>query len=112
MATIRATCPGCGDVELTAAQVQVLISPEDQRASYAFLCAGCRVLITKPADEQVVRILVSSGVGIRPWHLPAELTEEHRGDPISWDEVLEFHTALHHDRGSELALTELHQAPR
>jgi len=112
VATIKATCPTCGDVELTPGQVQVLIGLEDQRSSYAFRCPGCHVTATKAADERVVRILISSGVGVRPWRVPAELSEEHRGGPVTWDEVLDFHTLLYGERGSELALTELHQTRR
>lgn len=112
MATIKATCPACGDVELTPGQVQVLISLETQRSSYSFRCPGCQVTATKPADDRVVRILISSGVGMRPWHVPQELAEQHRGGPITWDDVLEFHTNLHGERSSELALLELHQTRR
>jgi len=111
-ATIKATCPSCGDVELTPGQVQVLISLEDQRSSYSFRCPACHVTTTKAADERVVRILISSGVGVRPWRIPGELSEEHRGGPITWDDVLEFHTHLYGERGSELALLELHQTRR
>ncbi|MHB1855130.1 MAG: hypothetical protein ACYCSJ_06390 [Acidimicrobiales bacterium] len=112
MATIKATCPACGDVELTPGQVQVLINLEDQRSSYSFRCPGCHVTATKAADDRVVRILISSGVGIRPWHVPEELSEEHRGGAVTWDDVLEFHTHLYGERGSELALLELHQTRR
>ncbi|MHB1444069.1 MAG: hypothetical protein ACYCTI_06195 [Acidimicrobiales bacterium] len=112
LATIKTTCPTCGDVELTPGQVQVLISLEDHRSSYAFRCPGCHVTVTKPADERVVRILISSGVGVRPWRLPGELSEEHRGGPITWDELLEFHTDLQGEHGSEMALLELHQTRR
>jgi uncharacterized Zn finger protein len=110
-ATIRVTCPACGDLELRADQVQVLINPEDQRSSYAFRCTICEVVITKPADERVVRILVSSGVAVRPWRIPAEVSEQRHGQPISWDDILELHTLLADPRGSELALDELARYP-
>lgn len=106
-ATIRVTCPACGDLELRADQVQVLINPVDQRSSYAFRCTLCEIVITKPAEERVVRILVSSGVAVRPWRIPAEISESREGDPITWDDILEFHNQLWHARGSEAALEEL-----
>ena len=106
-ATIRVTCPACGDLELRADQVQVLINPVDQRSSYAFRCTECEIVITKPAEERVVRILVSSGVAVRPWRIPAEVAEAREGQPINWDDILDFHNQLCDPRGSEMALEEL-----
>ena len=79
----------------------------DQRSSYAFRCTLCEIVITKPADERVVRILVSSGVAVRPWRIPAELAELREGQPINWDDILEFHNQLSQPQGSEAALEEL-----
>ncbi|HET9732913.1 MAG TPA: hypothetical protein VFP54_09590 [Acidimicrobiales bacterium] len=103
MATIRATCPGCGDVELTTSQVQVLMCSTTSAVSYAFRCPDCQLMISKATESRVVDVLVSAGVQLRVWQLPAELDEPHDGDPLTWDDLLEFHFALSEDGWFERA---------
>lgn len=94
MATIRATCPDCGDVELTTRQVTVLVCSDNNQGSYAFRCPDCQLAVSKLAEDRVVDVLVSSGVRLSVWQLPAELTELHDGPPITHDDLLEFHFML------------------
>jgi hypothetical protein len=94
VATIRASCPTCGDVELTSGDVTVLVCATNNASSYAFQCPACDVAITKPAEPRVVDLLVSTGVRLSVWQLPAELEERHSGPPISYDDLLEFHFEL------------------
>jgi hypothetical protein len=97
VATIRASCPTCGDVELTSGDVTVRVCAADNGGSYAFRCPGCELAVSKPADTKIVDLLVSSGVRLSVWHLPAELNECHEGAPISYDDLLEFHYAIQKD---------------
>ena len=97
MATIRASCPTCGDVELTTRDVQVLLCSTTNEGSYAFQCPACRLAVTKPAEPRVVDVLVSSGVKLTVWQFPAELDEAHDGDPIDYDDLLQFHFELKND---------------
>lgn len=94
MATIRASCPSCGDVELTTRDVRVLVCSTTNEGSYAFRCPACRFQVSKPAEGRIVDVLVSSGVKLSVWHLPAELEETHQGAPISYDDLLTFHYEL------------------
>jgi hypothetical protein len=94
VATIRASCPTCGDVELTSRDVAVRVCAADNRGSYAFRCPSCELAVSKPADPKIVDLLVSSGVRLTVWHLPAELNEAHEGAPISYDDLLDFHYAI------------------
>ena len=94
MATIRASCPSCGDVELTSTDVTVLVCSTNNEGAYAFQCPACRVAITKPAEPRVVDLLVSTGVKLSVWELPAELSEPKSGAPINYDDLLEFHFLL------------------
>jgi hypothetical protein len=50
--------------------------------------------VTKPAEPRIVDLLVSSGVRMSVWQLPAELNEPRNGLPISYDDLLEFHFEL------------------
>lgn len=97
MATIRASCPGCGDVELTTKDVRVLLCSTTNEGSYAFRCPACRLAVSKPAEARVIDVLVSSGVRLSVWHLPAELDEPKSGAPINYDDLLAFHEILQKD---------------
>jgi len=97
VATIKASCPACGDVELTTRQVQVLVCSTNNQGSYAFRCPACQLAVAKPAEPRIVDVLVSSGVRLSVWHLPAELTEERSGPAINYDDLLAFHFELQQD---------------
>ena len=97
---IRASCPTCGDVELTTRDVRVLLCSTTYQSSYAFQCPSCRVAVAKPAEPRVVDVLLASGITLSVWHLPAEMDEQHEGPPISYDDLLEFHFRLR--SGSDL----------
>ncbi|MDQ1404213.1 MAG: hypothetical protein QOG03_2529 [Actinomycetota bacterium] len=97
VATIRASCPTCGDVELTSGDVTVLICSTNNEGAYAFQCPACRLAVSKPAEGRVIDLLVSSGVQMSVWQLPAELHEPRNGKPIGYDDLLEFHFALQGD---------------
>lgn len=97
VATIRASCPTCGDVELTSRQVTVRVCATDNQGSYVFRCPDCTMAVVKLADPKIVDLLVSSGVRLTVWHLPAELDEPHHGGPITYDDLLEFHYAIQQD---------------
>lgn len=94
MTTIKASCPVCGDVELTPAQVRLVVCTRPEWSYYAFTCTACQDEIRKPADEHVVALLVSGGVRAEQWTIPAEAMEVHQGASISYDDVLDFALAL------------------
>jgi hypothetical protein len=97
MATIRATCGDCGDVELTTADVQVRVCIEDSTGTYSFRCPACGMAVVKPAEPRIVDLLVASGVELSTWSLPAELYEVRSGGRISHDDLLDFHLLLQRD---------------
>jgi hypothetical protein len=95
--TIRASCPTCGDVELTVRDVSVHVCAADNRGSYAFLCPTCRFAVSKEAEPRIVDMLVSAGVRVQVWHVPAEMAEPRSGAPIGYDDLLDFHEMLQVD---------------
>ena len=97
MATIRASCSECGDVELTTHDVHVRVCEADNSGSYSFRCPRCRMAVVKPAEPRIVDLLIASGVAMSMSRLPAELTEPRGGDPITHDDLLDFHELLHRD---------------
>ncbi|MBK6858303.1 MAG: hypothetical protein IPG97_17575 [Microthrixaceae bacterium] len=48
----------------------------------------------RDAEPRVVELLVTSGVRLVTWSLPAELSEAHYGGPITHDDLLDFHALL------------------
>jgi hypothetical protein len=84
-------------VELTSADVTALVCSTTNEGSYAFRCPACEAVVTKPAEPRVVDLLVSTGVRLSVWQLPAELEEARTGPPITYDDLLEFHFALQHE---------------
>src|SRR4051794_19599092 len=98
VATIRASCPTCGDVELTSRDVSVQVCASNNQGSYAFRCPQCTVAISKLAEQRIVDLLVSSGVRLSVWSLPAELDEPRpTGPALGYDDLLEFHQLIQED---------------
>lgn len=113
VAWIRASCTTCGDVELSIDEVQLLMCASTSEGSYVFRCPACRLIVSKAAEENVVDVLVASGVRLSVWHLPAELDEPHYGSPIGYDELLDFHFQLRDDAWmEELDAMALPRSPR
>jgi hypothetical protein len=81
-------------VDLTVRDVSVRVCADDHSGSYSFKCPECEMAVAKHADPNVVELLVSSGVKMAVWQLPAELWEPRMGEPISHDDLLDFHDML------------------
>lgn len=97
MATIRASCPDCGDVELTTADVTVRVCADDKRGAYTFRCPTCRMTVYKDTEARIVDLLASAGVATVVWRLPRELDERPGGEPLTHDDLLELHDLLEGD---------------
>jgi hypothetical protein len=93
-ATIRATCPSCGNVRLHASDLTVRICVDTDAGSYCFHCPACGVAVAKDASRRITDLLVSSNVRLEVWRLPAELAEPRSGPPITADDILDFHFEL------------------
>ena len=93
MTTIKASCPTCGEVELTPEDVRLMVCSHQPLSYYAFCCPTCECEVRKPADDHVVSLLISGGVPAQVWDLPAEVLEVRAGPALSYDDLLDF--ALH-----------------
>ena len=94
---VRATCPSCGDVELTVDQLAAIVCATTNEGSYAFQCPDCQLAVVKTAESHVVELLASAGVRLSVFELPAELDEPHAGAPLTHDDLLAFHDRLQQD---------------
>ena len=97
MATIRASCSTCGDVEVTSRDVTVRVCRNDSSGAYSFSCPTCAGVVVKSAEPRIVELLVASGVRLVTWSLPDELNEPKIGRPIDHDDLLDFHALLETD---------------
>ena len=103
MTTIKASCAVCGDVSLTPTDVRLVVCSNETWSYYAFNCPDCTDEVRKPADEEIIALLISGGVVVSQWHVPAEALEDHSGEPISYDELLDFALWLDgHDQLTEV----------
>jgi hypothetical protein len=94
MTTIKATCPTCGEVELTHEDVRLMVCNEASLSYYAFDCPGCVHEVRKPADAHVISLLMSGGVSATVWEIPAEAQETKSGPALTYDDLLDFAMAL------------------
>ena len=69
---------------------------------YRFECPACTDLVVRHAEQRTIDLLLAAGVEFVTWALPAELFEDHVGDPISHDDLIDFHAFL----GNDAALAE------
>lgn len=94
MTTIRATCPTCGEVELTPDDIELRVCTHAPASYYRFDCPLCHEEVQKPADDRVVQLLISGGVAATVWELPGEFQEQRDGAPLTMDDLLDFHLLL------------------
>ena len=92
--TIRATCPTCGEVELTPDDIELRVCTHAPASYYQFVCPLCSEEVQKPADDRVVQLLISGGVPATVWELPQEVRESHEGPAFTPDDMLDFHLLL------------------
>jgi len=69
MTTIKCTCPTCGEVEATENDGFMILLPHAgaHEGRYSFICPGrsgttCGAVVTKPADGEVIKLLLSARV--------------------------------------------------
>lgn len=104
MTTIKASCPLCGEVSLTADDILLRIGSSEAQNTYGFDCPTCSEFVEKPADERVIKLLLSGGVMPVVSNLPAETRERHEGPAITYDDILAFHELLKTDDWFEKVL--------
>jgi endogenous inhibitor of DNA gyrase (YacG/DUF329 family) len=109
MTTIKATCPMCGDVDLSAPQVTVTLAVELGWATYGFNCPKCHDAVEKTADDATVDLLRSAGVRVEKLHIPAEALEFRLGPQFTYDDILDAVLML---EGTEDIIGELDRVAR
>ncbi len=101
MTTIKASCPTCGEVELTSKDISLRVCNHAPLSYYAFGCPKCSDEVRKPADDHVISLLMSGGVQAQVWEVPAEALEPKAGPLLTYDDLLDF--VLHLSQQDTLA---------
>lgn len=107
MATIRASCDTCGDVEFPPDKVKVHAPDDGGAGTYAFQCPSCSLTVVRTAERPVMDLLIAAGVAFTTWRRPAELVERDAAPqvgPLTHNDLLDFHTALHDEAALRVAL--------
>lgn len=111
MTRIRASCPECGEVDLTPPDVTLRIvrAPDGlvgDGSSYRFCCPDCEQVVTKPADERIAQLLTSGGVPLEDLEAsddeaalfealkPTHPERPPAGSPLDLDDLLDLHLLL------------------
>jgi rRNA maturation protein Nop10 len=92
--TIKATCPRCGEVQLTPRDIELRVCTHAPASYYVFTCPQCCEDVQKPADDRIIQLLISGGVRATVWELPEEVLEPRTGPPLTHDDLLDFHLLL------------------
>ena len=95
MATIRASCPDCGDVELTHHEVTVVVCTSDGSGAWSFQCFKCRKIVSRNAEDRIIRLLEGAGCVQRTWSLPHEIRPT--VVDLTHDDLLDFHALVNDD---------------
>jgi hypothetical protein len=109
MATIRASCDSCGDVEFTTAQVKVHAPEDGGPGTYAFQCPHCRTTMVRHAERPTMDLLIAAGVAFTTWRRPAELVEREQiqSEPLTHSDLVDFHRLVEDDAALHQALEEI-----
>jgi hypothetical protein len=87
-ARFTARCPGCGEVEILAEQMWLVLTNVPGRDHYGVACPRCGRTYRHAADTGTVALL-STLVPVETLDLPAEALEVHTGPAITIDDVLD-----------------------
>jgi hypothetical protein len=96
MVTIRTSCPDCGEIELASSNLLLVVCTVIERSYYSYYCCQCGELCQKPADAEIIDLLVRASVPVQHVVIPQEALEAHQGDPIGYDDVLDFALRIRH----------------
>jgi predicted RNA-binding Zn-ribbon protein involved in translation (DUF1610 family) len=87
-ARLTARCPTCGEVELLAEQMWLVLTNVPGREHYGADCPGCGQTFRRAADAATIGLL-SAFVPVETLDVPAEALEVHTGPAITIDDLLD-----------------------
>lgn len=90
---ITARCPVCGEVELLAEHMWVVLAEPAERSHYGFRCPACDTVSRHGADQGTLAVLASF-VPVETVQVPREALEDRTGRPLTDDDLIDLMVAL------------------
>lgn len=95
MTNVKCTCPECGDITVTIADVTLLLfeGRKDVDGEYRFRCPKCKKIVLKAAPINIINLLYSSGASTEIVEPSLEILERPRVEdaaPISLDDIIDL----------------------
>ena len=90
---ITASCPTCGEVELSAEHMWVVLADPAERSHYGFRCPVCATTSQHAADAETLSVLAAF-VPVETLQVPAEALEQHSGAPLTTDDLIDLMVEL------------------
>lgn len=112
MATVRTSCPDCGDVEVHSREVSVRSSAPDGSGTYMFVCPGCDVTVVKAAETRAIDLLLSAGCPMAGKDVPKEFHEAKCARPLTQADIERFAGLLYDGEACDKAFEKLMQEIR
>ncbi|MEA2589566.1 MAG: hypothetical protein QOH66_2493 [Actinomycetota bacterium] len=88
------SCPWCGPVRVQAAELRCDADSRGGGALCEFFCPNCRRIIYLRIDTDGLQAIRLAGAQRFQGACPLELLESHRGQPLQWQDLLEFQAGL------------------
>ena len=88
-----ARCPRCGDLNVSAEQMWLVLTDRSDRDHYFFHCPGCGQHVRRKAHAITVRLLERL-VPVERIEIPAEALEQHDGPPLTEDDLIDLMLTL------------------
>lgn len=112
MASVRASCPDCGDVEFHSRDVTVRVSAPDGSGTYQFVCPGCDMIVVKAAETRTIDLLLSSGCSMATKDVPLEFHEAKCTQPLTEADIERYAGMLYDGEACDKAFEKLMQEIR
>ena len=86
---ITTRCAYCGDVDLLAEQMWLVLSEPREHSHFAFRCPECEQVTRHQVDDETVSVLVQL-IPVEEVSVPAEALEHHAGPPLTADDLIDL----------------------
>ena len=90
---ITTRCYTCGDVDLLAEQMWLVVSEPRDRTHFAFRCPQCSEVSRHRVDDETLGLLMQL-LPVEEVTLPAEALESHAGAVLTTDDLIDLMVGL------------------
>lgn len=88
-ATVATSCPTCGEIELQAEQLWLVLEEPTGHAHLDFRCPRCAEAISYQVEGETLEVLLEL-VPVEEVRLPAEIFERPAGPPLTTDDLIDL----------------------